>query len=466
MNTGKLAGALVVCCLLTRALPAFAADDAALFRVFLKDGSSLVSYGEFARVGDRVVFSMPIAPTSRADGSSPSLHLVNISADRVDWERTDRYAASARFGHYVETQAESDYAELSNQVAQALGEVGQTNDAAKRLGVVQQARQRLAEWPRTHYNYRDADIRQLLTLLDEAIADLRVSTGGGRFDLNLVAFSSSPPPAEPLLPAPTLRESIEQMLGAARLAESSSERVWLLTAAIDELGRGKAALPGDFVSATAAAARLQIETEQRIDRTYQSLTQRMMRVAEQRARAADVRGVGRVIARIQYRDAAMGRTRPEAVSALISAVEDRLDAARRLRLARDRWALRAPVLARYRAAIGSPMDLFAQLRPALEDIKSLSGSSPSALDRVERLVARILQRASAIAPPDELSAAHALFVSAAHLAENAANIRREATLSSSLERAWDASSSAAGALMLGARARTDIQTLLRRPQLR
>jgi len=69
-----------------------------------------------------------------------------------------------------------------------------------------------------------------------------------------------------------------------------------------------------------------------------------------------------------------------------------------------------------------------------------------------------------ISPPEELTAAHAVFVSAVHMAENAARIRREATLASSVERAWDASSAAAGALMLGARARTDIRTQLRRPQ--
>src|SRR4051794_38485509 len=36
-----------------------AADDATLLRVFLTDGSSIVSYGEPARAGDRIVFSMP-----------------------------------------------------------------------------------------------------------------------------------------------------------------------------------------------------------------------------------------------------------------------------------------------------------------------------------------------------------------------------------------------------------------------
>jgi hypothetical protein len=214
------------------------------------------------------------------------------------------------------------------------------------------------------------------------------------------------------------------------------------------------------------AARREIETEGRIDRSYQLLTRRMVRLADQRARAADVHGVERVIARVFQRDFALGGRRPDAVNSLVKAVEEKLDAARRLRLARDRWALRAPVLASYRAAIGRPMDMFNLLRPALEDIKSLSGSSPSALARIDRLVAGIVQRASAISPPDEVSAAHAVFMSAAYLAENAARIRREASLAGSIERAWDASSAAAGALMLGAKSRTDIQEQLRLPRAR
>jgi hypothetical protein len=111
------------------------------------------------------------------------------------------------------------------------------------------------------------------------------------------------------------------------------------------------------------------------------------------------------------------------------------------------------------------MDLFAQLKPALENIKSLSGSTPASLEALQRASARILTLIAVIAPPDELSAAHALLVSAVQLADNAARIRREATLAGDMARAWDASSAAAGALMLGTKARTDILTLLRPPQL-
>src|SRR5665213_1970222 len=170
MKTRTLAGVLMLSCLLMHGPAASAADDATLFRVFLKDGGTLVSYGEVARVGDRVVFSIPAGA-----GTPPPLHLTNLSADRIDWVRTERYAMSARSGRYIETQAENDYTELSNQVAQTLSEVGKTIDQAQRVALVERARRMLATWPPEHFNYREPDVRQLVTMLDAAIADLRAT---------------------------------------------------------------------------------------------------------------------------------------------------------------------------------------------------------------------------------------------------------------------------------------------------
>ena len=104
------------------------------------------------------------------------------------------------------------------------------------------------------------------------------------------------------------------------------------------------------------------------------------------------------------------------------------------------------------------MDLFSELQPPLESIKSLAGSPPPTLAFIQRRVARILKLVSGIVPPEEVAAAHALLVSAVQLAGNAAEIRREAVLAGDMTRAWDASSAAAGALMLAARARADIQS--------
>ena len=445
-----------------RAAAAPGSDEATLLRVFLIDGTSLVSYGEPARVSDRVIFSMPTATTP-----NPPLHLVNLPIDRVDWERTSRYAATARASHYVATQAEGDYASLSNDVASTLNEVALTAEPSQRLLIVQRARQTLADWPASHFNYRAAEVRQMLGMLDEAIADLQAARTPGRYSLNLSAFTDPPAIVEPLLPPPTTpREAIEQVLTAARTVDMSAERTSLLATAVAAIDRERPALPGDWAVATRAAAQAEIAKELTLDRAYQSLTTRMMLLANHRAQQADVRGLERIVQTIYDRDATMGGKRPDAVNSLIDAVQAKLDAAQRLQLARDRYALRLPELTRYRVAIRTPMDLFAQLGPALESVKALSGSGPATLDAIQHTVSVILALASAIAPPEELVAAHALLISAVQLAGNAAKIRREATLASNMTRAWDASSAAAGALMLGARARSDIQSLLRLPQLR
>ena len=127
-----------------------------------------------------------------------------------------------------------------------------------------------------------------------------------------------------------------------------------------------------------------------------------------------------------------------------------------------RWALRAPG-SKLSAGDCRATDLFAEPKAPLEDIKSLSGS-PGALAALAS-AARLAKLVADVAPPQEAAGAHALLLSAVQLAGNAALIRREAALAGDMARAWDASSAAAGALMLGAKARADIQTLLRPPHL-
>jgi hypothetical protein len=440
--------------------PVDAADDATLFRLFLRDGTTLVSYGEFATVGDRVVFSMPTAATP-----NPPLQLVNIPSNRIDWDRTNRYAESARANRYFGTQAEADFAELSTVLTKTLNEVTTVGDPAKRLSIVEDARKTLAMWPQNHFNYRQEEVRQMLSMLDEAIADLRAAAGGERFDLSLIAVSGPPVPNEPLLPPPTPMDAINQVLAAARITDSSVDRNTLLNAALTALDRDAKLLPAAWVSATRAQTRAAIERHARIDRTYQAMLRRRIAAAEDRARFADVRGVVRVAELIRQDDAALGHQRPDAVAGALAAVDAQLDAARRLRLARDKWLLRVPVLRQYSDAVSGPLNILRTIEEPLKDIKELAGSSQAALSLVRRQVKATVLLIATIVPPDECRSTHALIASAAQLADTAAQIRREATLSGDVSRAWDASAAAAGALMLVSRANAEVQALLRPPQL-
>jgi hypothetical protein len=474
MNVHRLAGFVVVCLLTAAgagaplagaAVPApeeaAATDAAPLFRVFLKEGGSLVSYGEYAQLDGRVVFSMPTSASTAA----PQLQLINLSSDRVDWERTIAYAESVRASRYLATRAEADYTQLTTAIAQALNDVALTNDAVSRLAIVERARKTLGDWPAAHYNYKHDEVQQMLGMLDEAIADLRAAAGANSFDLRLVATAGPPPPYAPLLPPPTAREAIEQTLVAARATDSPAERMSLLTVAATAIDSGRAELPADWATTTRAAVAAEIAHETEVDRRYKAMGARMLRLATARAALADVRGVQRVLSSVRANDAALGSARPETVASIAAAVEAELEAARRLRLERDRWALRAPELRAYRDAVAASLQRLQRIAPLLEDIKALAGSGPDAIGAILGATSLILGRIPVVTPPDELRDAHALLLSAARLADNAARVRREAALTGSMARAWDASSAAAGALMLATRARNDILLALRPPQL-
>ncbi len=437
-----------------------APDSSPLFRIFLKDGSSLVSFGEPARLDDHVVFSMPTS----ASLATPQLQLVTIPSDRVDWERTLNYADTLRAARYLATRADADYALLTTEIAQALNDVGSSVDPIRRLAIVERARKTLAEWPAAHYNYKRDEIQQMLGTLDEAIASLRAEIGSSTFDLTFVAPGISAAPADAILPAPSARDVIEQTMRAADLTASPAERVSLLTVAANALEAEAPTLPSAFLVSARATVAARMAAELEADRKYQALTARTLRLATLRARAGDVRGVQRVLSGIGAEDQRLGGARPDAVASLVAAVEAQLDAARHLRLERDRWALRGPEIRAYRAAIAVPLDLLGRLTPLLDDIKSLSGTGPDAIGSILRTTARIQKALSTITPPSEARDAHNLLVSAVQLADSAAKIRREAAIDGNMPRAWDASSAAAGALMLAARARTDLQAALRPPQ--
>jgi len=455
-----VSGAVLLVCLCCLARPAAAQHDATEFRVFLKDGTSLVSFGELARVDDRVVFSIPTTLSTE-----PDLQLVNLSADHVDWEKTDRYTDSVRSARYVETQGEAHYAMLTAEIAQAINDVQATTDPRQRLAIVERARRTLTDWPAAHYNYRQAEIGHMISMLDEAIVELRAQAGIQRFDLSFVASVAEPSPArEPLLPRATLRDIIEQVLTASRLSESSVERVSLMSTALAIVEHDADILPSDWRTQIRRSTHAAITMEIATDRAYQTLTSRTLDLAGQRAKAADVRGVERLMSDVRQRDEQLGKKRPEAVTSLLAAIDAELDAARRLRLELDRWALREPELRKYRMAVLTPLQRLDNLKPSLDNIKSLAGSGPWALANIDRTTRAVLKVMSALEPPAELQAAHALLLSALRMAQNAAQIRREAALTGSIARAWDASAAAAGSMMLTARARTEIQDALRPPQ--
>lgn len=444
-------------CLLALSAPVSAAEKV-LYRIFLQDGTALVSYGEYARIDGRVVFSIPVGEI----GPSPKLQLVTIADSTVDWRRTEEYAEAVRARRYAETRGEDDFALLSNQVAAALNEVAHTKDPARRLAMALEARANLAEWPKRNYGYRAADVTQLLWLFDDVITQLRALAGQTSFDLNLYAGTVPPPSAE-LMPEPDARATFEQALTIARVTTDPTERISVLRTVTTSL---RPAAAGTWEAELLRRAKASLALELRINELYADLRNRMTGAAGRRARRADVRGIEWLIRNVHAEDARIGRFRPQETAALLSELEERLNAARRLRLERDAWVLRAQSLQRYRLDIEPAVAHFVASKGWLEEIKSLAGPAPDSLIALERRMTSASVLLSKVTPPSDLAAAQELFVTAATMAVRAAKTRRTAVESTDMAIAWDASSAAAGALMMLERALDDIKTRTSPPRPR
>jgi hypothetical protein len=434
------------------------AADAVLYRIFLTDGSSLVSYGEFARVADRVVFSMPVGTV---DGGTPQLRLVSVSDASVDWARTERYAEAVRARRYAETRGDAEFTRLSAEVARTLNEVARTPDPKRRLQIATEARRLLSGWPSQHHGYRAKDVAELSSMLDEVVSELRVAAGESRLDLSLVVDTRPAPPV-PLMATPTFRESIEQAFTAARVTPETTERVSLLHAIVQALGP---VTRESWAAALHARASSDLRLELRTEQAYSELKARTMIAVEQRARTADVKGIEKLIREVLKADDRLGRLRPQATGALLATLDARLADARRLRLERDAFAMRAKTLQAYRRNVQSALEDFEDSSKGLEEIRALAGPSARALRRMSDRASKSFAELKRMRPPAELHTAHALLTSAFQMASQAVSARQQAIQTTSMELAWQASSAAAGALMMFDRANEELARLSAPPGL-
>jgi len=453
-STGRLrrllvAGLLVSCAARAQAQapPAPADPPASLYRVFLRDGSTVTSYGEYARVADRVVISLPVGA---------SLQLLSIPADTVDWEKTDAYAESVRATRYAATRGPDEFALLSVEVSHALSEINATADPNRKIAMAIEARQNVTRWAAEHFGFRAAGVAEMASMFDEVIAQARTQTGVKNFDLSLIANLAAPPTV-PLLPAPSLQESMEQAVAAAALSPEATERTSLLRAVQRALDESAADAPWASVLRARVGAALTVE--ERATRSYEALTRTTLQAAERYARMADVTGVERVIRRALSEDDRLGQRRPQEMASLLGMLDAKLDGARRLRLARDNWAARSEIIRQFRAGLEEPLALMRLSRESLDEIQRLAGPP---LLRLTRLVSRASAAQTLLATmtvPAEGTTVHSLLRSAAQLAGRAAETRRRAVFSGDMKSAWEAASAASGALMLFDRAAEELQKL-------
>lgn len=451
----------LACLLLALLVPAVSeAADPTLFRIYLADGTSVVSFGEYARLNDQVIFSMPVGGTA----DQPHLQVVTLGASSIDWVRTEHDAAAVRYRQYAATRGEEDFQLLSNEVARVLNDIALSTDPKQALAMAQQARRVLVEWPRSHYGYRQDDVREIVDLIDEAIARLRGTPAGTGIELSLIASPEQYELSAPIA-LPTPRESVDELLRLSKTATRVPDRVALLQTALNVLADPASRLNTIDGMALRRSIEGQIHQEALIDGRYARLSDRLVGMAKAAASRAAVDEVERVLDRIPREDVRLGARRPEAVQSLRAAVEAQLEAARHLRLLRDQWTIRRTVYRDYQRTIESQLLQLVKSQPALEAIRRLQGPSAEELVALRSRLSGGAQRLERLHVLEDLKPTHEMLVTAWRFAEHAADVRYAAINSGNVNTAWEASSAAAGALMMLGRAQQGIRALLEPPHL-
>jgi hypothetical protein len=437
-------------------LPASAFGQAAdrsrvLFRVFLADGRVLSSYGEWSRVDDRVIFSMPTQLTREPI----ELHLVTIPSRTVDWPRTEQYAESVRAAAYAASRGDADFSAFSSEVARVLNDVAKIKDPATRLETAERARQKLADWPAQHYGYRNTEVRDALGVLDEVIAQMRVSAGMTRFDLSLSKNAPLPEPPPPPLPPPSDAELAEQFVAAASIAETPAERIGLLQTVMRLIDRAIGLLPAEWASRMRTTVGGDLDRERKTEQAYAELRTRTLEEASRLALKGRASDLEKLRDKVRAEDQRLGGHRDGEIAALLTTIDIEAAAAIRYRDAKRDYDRRAPAFRKYRRSTNSAFKVFQDATAALEQVRAMTGPPVNAIEPLSKRLDRANKGFRKVKAPDELADEHAVIASAWELADNALRLRIQAVSSNSIDVAQRASSAAAGALMLYQRARAD-----------
>jgi hypothetical protein len=440
--------------------PAFGGSpvgNAPSYRIFLADGTPLLSFGECARANGRVVFTVPIGAPSNPD----ALQVVSLPDSAVDWERTDRYTDAVRHRQYAATRGEDDYAALTGAVARALGDMAFAADASVKLAIAADIRRQLLEWPAAHLGYRSGDVRELTAHVEEAISDIRAGSGQAAFDLSLVAMIESP--AEPLLPEPGLQDSLESASVISQMTDSRRERLSLQQSILKVLEQRRRALPRDWYSATRKGLNSSIERERTLDREYENLTSHALHHARESETDADVEAIERLTVKVQQEDRRLGYQRPDTMQALLASLAVHAENARSKRLAMERYKERKSAYGSYHRRIDGSLEKFDDVVEDITAVRTLSRLDPKRNSKVQKRVTAVEVDLLPVEPPADLKAAHELLVSSARLMREALKLYGGATASGDKAAAQNASAAAAGALLLLETARSRIDEYFRRP---
>ncbi len=451
------AGALVACTAVVvagQAQTASPAQPVSHFRVFLKTGEPLPSYGEAAIVGDRVVFTLLVGGETDL---GRRYQLVDLPTDEVDLDRTVAYANSVRGAHYAATRGEADYAEMAAEVSRALDELPLLTDAAARLEVAERAQDRVRDWSRRSYGYRADEVDVFEGLFALVLAELRADAGITQLSVEL-SSRSLPRAIEPLKPGPDTAESVRLALSAASAADTGADRLAILEAA--EAVLVQAGVEGGLVD----EVRTRLAAEHAAEEAYEALANDLVGMADTALGRGDPDAVSSLIVELETRDAALGRMRRRLVRDLGRQLELKLAATRAYRAALDHYEAVRPALLGYERRVRPVLSGIDGLRPVIEAVREMRFTAYDRLLTAANRIAGLQELLESITPPEDLSDVHATLTSAVHLAREGIARRRVAAATTTSASGREAASAAAGALLLFQQARSDLVARLFPPK--
>jgi hypothetical protein len=178
------------------------------------------------------------------------------------------------------------------------------------------------------------------------------------------------------------------------------------------------------------------------------VTRRVLQLADVYAGYANVRALEALVPVVLQEDERLKRARPATISALLAALDSRIDGARRSRLARDAWTIRAAEVRQYWADVRPGLDRLLGIRTWLIDVRQLAGPAPRSVRQLAEEAALAEGELARLTPPAAAAEAHKTLAASAALARRAGAGRLEAARAENMDAAWQASSAAAGSLML------------------
>ena len=397
---------------------------------FCPTAPALASFGEWARVDDRLVFSMPLAAGRRTRG--PASRVAPGAARRPGPHRALRRPRARR-------QLRGDPRRGRLRALERGGRAERSTRwrsspiPTQRLATAERARRsagRLAGCALRLPGRRGPRVRRRARRCDRRPA--RVGRRQRDSARPVAADDDHAPPREPLLPPPNHAEIVQQLMAASTLVDSPAEKVSLL-----QIGRRAHRSRGRSAAGVV-----------RVDDSRHRARRHRRGAADRRARMAGCATgtLAEAVAatpnaptsaassgcaqRVREQDAASSaRRRPDDVAAIVATLDAHLDAAHRLRLAHDQWLLASSALRALPAAPSTPYVPGAcrRARDSLDDIRSLAGPAAAALAPARATSdSPRAGRHRAVEPPAELAAVHAVFRSAYALAENAVQLRLDA----------------------------------------